>query len=838
MKQVWVMIGLGVTVAAGAAVLLPSRSAPPTEDVAAESPAPPALNSKPANSASPSAEPSSPPIVHNNFAPIDRGNVPSMRNREGPLRAPEPTRTAEVRRPIIPSAANESAAAKEVTRPVPVTPTPATTTTTGTPRHAAGRNPVTNQPQGSAAAQQQLEQRRQDLENARRQRLSQAQNRAAGGNITAANQRAAANTSTQNAGESASSANNNGAPSLDDILSQNPWLRDYAPGGRYANSTGTRNNTSRSTQNSNGTTNSGNSGTNTGGSNGASDGTTGGGTVVSGNGGALATATAASFKWIPVDNRACGSTLAGFRTNDLYVRLDAAAPILGISTEENPLTIVGGTFFQASGTGDSPPTAAALASSPCTQFDTYLHATGATGFSLLGGTTNNPIFTPTRIAGSLFNFTGVVGAKDAAKFGDEGYYVLFGRLTAATSMTSLTGKLAVETGVPGTNSFRSFVVDLTFDSTVWAFNALFGLPGTGSGVPLPGAFSLTLPAAGATDQSLTPALAWSAAAGAVDYEVTIDTDAAFTLPNTFRTTTTATTLVIPGSTLVNGTPYHWRVVARNAAGTANSTPASATFTTQGTPPDDGSSGGGDDDDDGTPPGENPPGGPPDPCATQAPGITAVWRPLDNAGCTDEEFEYNLAPFATADLYIRMATTNSQSSTAPFSLQFVSAEVSGSPPVALGNGLFFQHEAGGNTRPAASQVASFPCLAFDTYYAIDTGATETPPAGTPAAQPVPQLILPPGIGAFTATGIRGLWVVSGFGAGSAIPAAKDATRFPNDPCGYYVRIGRFTISRGATLGGTLLVAFVLPGTGTTTTAEVTVPNCTACWGQPAPAPPTN
>ncbi|MBL8744772.1 MAG: hypothetical protein JNK58_00290 [Phycisphaerae bacterium] len=803
MKQVWVMVGLGVTFAAGAAVLLPSFSAPPEEPEAVESRAP--LASRPA------ATSEAVPVVQNNFAPINTSNVPSMKRREGPLRAPEPSKTAEVRRPLIAnpntSASADAAALKDQPSKVaPVAAAPVSTTTGG--RGATNRPPASHPSAGTAQAnaQAQLEQRRRDLENARRERLQQAQRNQGG--VSSPHQRAGTSAGPDSSGEGASNSPN-GAPTIEQLIASNPWLADYAPGGRLANSGATR----TPTTNTNGSTNSGNtggtrgntsggtSGGSTGGSTGSTGGGGGGGTVTGGTGGTPPRANTASYKWLPIDNRACGSALAGYRTNDLYVRLDVASPVLGLSTETNPLTIVGGSFYQASGTGDGLPTAAALATGPCVQFDTYFNSGSA--FSLIGGTTENPVFTTTRVNGSLFNFAGVVGVQDPERFGDSGYYVLLGRFSAPTTITDFSGKISVDTGVPGTTSFRSFVVDVTFDSSVWAFNASFGLPGatTGAGSP-PGAFTLQSPVGDATNVEFLPTFTWTAAAQATGYLLTVDDNADFSSPAVFQLTGGTTfTMALPA--LAADTLYYWRVVANNAQGTTASSPASRSFRTALAVQA-------------------------DPCANQAAGITAVWRPIDNMACAEPDEEIDLANFATADLYLRMATTNSQSTIAPYSLQFVSAEVTGSPPLRLTNGSFFEHSVGSNTRPSAAQVPSFPCLAFDSYVAIDTGVTEAPAANAPTFQPAPQLILPPGVIAFSPIGIRGLWVVPGFGATSALPAAKDPVRFPNDPCGYYVRIGRITITRGATFTGTLLVAFVLPGTGTTTTAEVTVPNCATCW----------
>lgn len=758
MRAMWIMVGLGVTVAAGAAVWLPTReSVSEIETGGSESPAVVVGGPRPSIIADPlSASPAAAPD-QSNFAPVPR-QAPDMANRDGPLRAPPPTRTVEPRRPLMPNANGEQTYQSNLSNPGAAKTGGATTT--GAARSAGNRpgqpTPVSQPaPVQQQAAQAQLEARRMELENARRQRLANAQSQRG---MTSPHARAGVGPSAEPATTDRSESsprNSNGAPSIDELIRSNPWLADYAPGGRYANGGGpqtTRGGGPRNTGSTGSTGNTGNTGNSGTTGNTGTSGSTGnsgsGPTTTAGTGGVRPTATVASFKWITVDNRPCGSALAGFRTNDLYIRLDAAAPVLGLSSETNPLIIVGGSFFQASGTGDDLPTATALAAGPCVQFDTYLN--GGTAFSLLGGGTANPVFTATTARASLFNFTGVVPTQDNAKFGDDGYYVLYGRFSASNTITNFSGKVSVDSGVPGTTSFRSFLVDVTFDPMLWTFSSAFGLPAATTGTP-----------PGGTPPGGTP----------------------------------------PGGTPPGGTPPG------------------------GTPPG------------GTPPGGTPPGGTPDLCANQAPGITAVWRAIDNMACADVDEEVDLTAFATADLYVRMATTNSQSTTPPFSVQFMSAEITGSPPLQITNGMFFQHAAGSHTRPAQSLAAEIACLAFDSYLAIDTGVTETPPAGTPNIQPTPMVILPPGLSAFDGLMVRGLWVVPGFGATFAQPAAKDLVRFPNDPCGYYVRIGRFTLSRGATFSGTLQIAFVLPGTATTSTAEVVVPNCVSCWGQPSPPPPT-
>ena len=84
---------------------------------------------------------------------------------------------------------------------------------------------------------------------------------------------------------------------------------------------------------------------------------------------------------------------------------------------------------------------------------------------------------------------------------------------------------------------------------------------------------LVLPSNGATGASLTPALSWSAAAGATSYDVYFGTGG--TPP--FVTNTTVTSY--SPAPLTPGTTYYWQIVARNGSGTAPS--ATGPLPTQG-----------------------------------------------------------------------------------------------------------------------------------------------------------------------------------------------------------------------------------------------------------------
>ncbi len=87
---------------------------------------------------------------------------------------------------------------------------------------------------------------------------------------------------------------------------------------------------------------------------------------------------------------------------------------------------------------------------------------------------------------------------------------------------------------------------------------------------------LSSPANGATGVSTTPALVWNAAANATSYDVYVGTASSPPLAATVTGTSYQ-----PGS-LTAGTKYYWRVVAKNAAGSATSATYSFTVAAGGT----------------------------------------------------------------------------------------------------------------------------------------------------------------------------------------------------------------------------------------------------------------
>jgi Listeria/Bacterioides repeat/Listeria/Bacterioides repeat/Listeria/Bacterioides repeat/Listeria/Bacterioides repeat len=71
------------------------------------------------------------------------------------------------------------------------------------------------------------------------------------------------------------------------------------------------------------------------------------------------------------------------------------------------------------------------------------------------------------------------------------------------------------------------------------------------------------PAIGATNQSINPALSWSAVSGATSYEVQVSTASSF---STIMKDTTLTTLSLTIGPLTNASTYYWHVRAKNNSG--------------------------------------------------------------------------------------------------------------------------------------------------------------------------------------------------------------------------------------------------------------------------------
>ncbi|MBL0926043.1 MAG: hypothetical protein IBJ11_00110 [Phycisphaerales bacterium] len=103
---------------------------------------------------------------------------------------------------------------------------------------------------------------------------------------------------------------------------------------------------------------------------------------------------------------------------------------------------------------------------------------------------------------------------------------------------------------------------------------------TGTGVPAPGAFTLTTPANSATGVAVLASFAWTASSNATSYtlQVTNPADTGFTSPVVNQAGIAGTTFTL-SSPLANGTSYIWRVRAVNGTGTTTAGNAPFSFTT-------------------------------------------------------------------------------------------------------------------------------------------------------------------------------------------------------------------------------------------------------------------
>ena len=102
-----------------------------------------------------------------------------------------------------------------------------------------------------------------------------------------------------------------------------------------------------------------------------------------------------------------------------------------------------------------------------------------------------------------------------------------------------------------------------------------GIASFSTAPPAPGAPSIVSPVSGVTNVGLNAALTWNAVTGADTYDVYIGTTPSVSLAATMTATTYSPTLVA-------GTRYYWRVVAKNSGGSTSS--ATANFTTVPLPP--------------------------------------------------------------------------------------------------------------------------------------------------------------------------------------------------------------------------------------------------------------
>lgn len=133
------------------------------------------------------------------------------------------------------------------------------------------------------------------------------------------------------------------------------------------------------------------------------------------------------------------------------------------------------------------------------------------------------------------------------------------------------------TGVATTSSSSTYVATTSgtyYIRSVYTSGGCWGVASSAAIVisTVPSAPSLTSPTTASTGVSLTPTLTWGTVVGATSYDVYIGT----TLPGS--PTSNVTTNSYSPSTLLNGTTYSWKVIAKNTCGSSTSS-STFTFTT-------------------------------------------------------------------------------------------------------------------------------------------------------------------------------------------------------------------------------------------------------------------
>lgn len=187
--------------------------------------------------------------------------------------------------------------------------------------------------------------------------------------------------------------------------------------------------------------------------------------------------------------------------------------------------------------------------------------------------------TATTLTASDGAFTDRVSLSWTPAPGATQYQVLRGTTSDQASATQI--------GTSTTNVFDDLTATVNQTYYYWVTatqyagaNRLLAGPESGyAALAAPGSFSLLTPVSSATGVSLTPTLDWSDSPNATSYTLTIDDNADFSSP--VLSVNVATSAYTVGSGLLgHNTVYYWKVVAKNAASSTGSSPASATFTTE------------------------------------------------------------------------------------------------------------------------------------------------------------------------------------------------------------------------------------------------------------------
>jgi hypothetical protein len=94
----------------------------------------------------------------------------------------------------------------------------------------------------------------------------------------------------------------------------------------------------------------------------------------------------------------------------------------------------------------------------------------------------------------------------------------------------------------------------------------------------PGQFFLQSPTGGPIARVPAPVFLWSVSAGAVRYQIQVDTSSMFLNPQVDLPAVHYNSVTCPIA-LLPSTTYHWKVIAFNSSGQTASSPLSQSFTT-------------------------------------------------------------------------------------------------------------------------------------------------------------------------------------------------------------------------------------------------------------------
>ena len=176
----------------------------------------------------------------------------------------------------------------------------------------------------------------------------------------------------------------------------------------------------------------------------------------------------ASARWIPVDNSACAEDLQSYRTNDLFIRAEAAFRVVSVQmggTSNDGLSIAGGDFYQHAAGSNVAPSEAALRVDPCLAYDSFL-AIGDAGIAFVPTpAAPSPEDWGVLVQGGWFTIEMANAVQNAARFGDSGYYLRVARVTAPSTLTDLRGEVAVTVSVNGQQ--QTLVLPISFCSDCW-----------------------------------------------------------------------------------------------------------------------------------------------------------------------------------------------------------------------------------------------------------------------------------------------------------------------------------------------------------------------------------